>query len=284
MLRLGADFRLGWRDPEDWVRDLGDRGFTAAVWPETIAEDPAEERRWAAAAEAAGIVIAEVAVWGNPIHPDPVQRRQKIDRCCRRLAVADRISARCCVTTAGSRDADWLKPHPENLSEDTFALIVDTVRAIIDAVRPTRTWFTLECMPWIWPDSPDAYARLLAAVDRSRFGVHLDPVNMVTEPRRFFDTTTFIHRCFDLLGPHLRSCHLKDLRMEPGLTLHLQEVQPGQGRFDHATFLRRLRGLGGEPTVLLEHADDAAYQAAARHLRRIAAGIGVPIRGPEPRP
>jgi len=46
---------------------------------------------------------------------------------------------------------------------------------IIDAVQPTRTFYTLETMPWMYPDSPQSYLRLLQAVDRRQFAVHFAP-------------------------------------------------------------------------------------------------------------
>ena len=43
-------------------------------------------------------------------------------------------------------------------------------------------------MPYLLPDSPDSYLALLEAVDRERFAVHLDPVNMINTPAK--STTT----------------------------------------------------------------------------------------------
>ena len=58
---------------------------------------------------------------------------------------------------------------------EVSADVETTVREIIDAVRPTRAFYTLEPMPWAYPDSVDSYLRLIAAIDRRAFGVHLDP-------------------------------------------------------------------------------------------------------------
>jgi hypothetical protein len=57
-----------------------------------------------------------------------------------------------------------------------------TVREIVDAVEPQRTFYSLEPMPWSPPDSPDSYLELIGAVERRQFGVHLDPVNLVNSP------------------------------------------------------------------------------------------------------
>jgi hypothetical protein len=36
----------------------------------------------------------------------------------------------------------------------------------IDAVKPRRTFYTLEAMPWIFSDTPDSYLELMRAIDR----------------------------------------------------------------------------------------------------------------------
>ena len=59
-------------------------------------------------------------------------------------------------------------------------MAVGMIREIIDTARPKRTKFSIESMPWMIPSSPDEYLRLLEAVDRPEFGVHLDAVNMIT--------------------------------------------------------------------------------------------------------
>ena len=63
-------------------------------------------------------------------------------------------------------------------------MIVQTVREIIDAVKPVRTFYTLETMPWMYPDSAHSYLELIRAIDRERFAVHLDVVNLVCSPQR----------------------------------------------------------------------------------------------------
>src|SRR5207247_1757025 len=91
---------------------------------------------FALAASVANITIAEVGAWSNPISPDEATRRSAVRYCQERLALAERIGARCCVNIPGSLSDVWFGPHSENYSTDTFDLIVDTVRDIIDAVKP----------------------------------------------------------------------------------------------------------------------------------------------------
>ena len=268
-----------WDSPDGWIEALRRHGFRAAYWP--LADDApgAEVDAYAAAAHAAGVVIAEIGAWhANPISPDDATRARGLERCCAQLALADRVGARCCVNVAGSRGEAWDAPHPDNLSADTFALIVDSVREILDAVQPARTYYTLEPMPFTLPDSPDSYLALLRAVDRPRFAVHLDPVNFVNTPAKLYDNAGLLRECFAKLGPHIRSVHVKDIVLEPRLTVHLDEVRPGLGVLDHQVLLREADRLDPDTPILVEHlGSDEDYAAAVAHLRGVADALGLAV-------
>ena len=91
------------------------------------------------------------------------------------------------MNVSGSKNPEyWAGPHKDNLTAETFDQVVEITRKIIDAVKPTRTFFALEAMPWAFPDSTETYLQLLKAIDRKQFGVHLDPVNMITSPRDYY--------------------------------------------------------------------------------------------------
>ena len=266
-------------DPDAWIAALRAQGYRAAYCPLDENADDATVRAFADAATRADIVIAEVGAWSNPLSPDTATRQKALALCQARLKLADRIGARCCVNIAGSRGDKWDGPHAGDLTEDTFALIVETVRAIIDAVRPTRTVYALETMPWMYPDSADNYLRLFHAIDRpGAFGVHLDPVNLVNSPDRFFHNADLLRDCFQKLGPHLVGCHAKDIALAPNLTVHLDEVRPGLGGLDYSVFLSELARLDPNMPLLLEHLPDAdEYRRAAEYVRGIAFGIGLTI-------
>jgi sugar phosphate isomerase/epimerase len=232
---------------------------------------------YAAAAVAAGISIAEIGAWlNNPLSADERVRAESLARCKAQLALAERVGARCCVNVAGSRADVWDAPHPENLSADTFALIVDSVREIVDDVAPSRTYYTLEPMPHTLPDSPERYLELLRAIDRERFAVHLDPVNMINTPAKLYDNAGFIASCFDLLGPHVRSVHAKDMTITRALTLDMPERRPGLGDIDFHAFIGQMRRLDPDTPFLVEHLpSDEEYVAAVAHVRAVADELGV---------
>lgn len=265
-------------DPDSWITELEREGYRAAYCPLEFGAPSDVIDAYARAAQEADVVIAEVGAWSNPLSPDEDERRDALAFCQRQLALAEAIGARCCVNIAGSRGPVWDGPHPDNLTDETFHLIVETVRAILDAVRPTRTFFTLETMPWIYPDSPESYLRLVKAVGRPQFAVHLDPANLVCSPQRFFSSATLIRECFRTLGPHIKSCHAKDVTLSDTLTVHLDEVRPGLGGLDYGTFLRELDKLDPDTPLMLEHlTDEETYRDAAAHIRSVVEDEGIPL-------
>lgn len=278
-MRIGGPLFDEYRTPREWAATVTGLGYSAAHCP--AVEDDSDEtiRRWVRTAKEADIVIAEVGAWGNnPISPDDEVRRAGIEGCCRRLHLADRIGANCCVNVSGSRGDEWAGPDDANLTEDTFALIVDSVREIIDTVEPARTYYTLETMPWLYPDSVQSYARLIKAIDRERFAVHLDPVNLINCPDRYYNSGALIEECFATLGPYIKSCHAKDIILEHGLTLHMSECRPGRGNLDWSTYIRKLGRLGDDIPLMIEHlAGPEDYRIAAAHIRNVAQVEGVAV-------
>lgn len=270
-MRLGGPVFAAYAGPEEWVRAVGELVYRAAYCP--VGEDaaPEEVRAYAAAAKKADIVMAEVGAWSNPLSPDEGTRKAAVAKCKKCLALAEAIGARCCVNIAGSRGAKWDGPCAEDLTEGTFEMVVEVVRDIIDEVRPGRTFYTLETMPWMVPDSVDAYLRLVKAIDRKAFGVHLDPVNLVCSPQIYFRNGEMIGDFISRLGSRIRSCHAKDILLGESLTTHLEEVRPGKGKLDYRRYLRELAKLDADMPLMLEHLPTAEeYAASAGYIRQVA--------------
>lgn len=268
-MRLGGPILQKSLAPDAWVQALQQRGYRAAYCP--LSEpDAALSADYARAAQQADIVIAEVGAWSNSISPDESTRRAAIALNQSRLALADAIGARCCVDYAGSRHPTDMAPHPSNLTDDTFDLIVQTTREIIDAVKPKRAFYTLEVMQWVFPDTVDNYLKLIHAIDRPQFAAHLDPVNFITSPRLYYQNGALIRDAFRQLGPYIKSCHAKGLLFVREMGLHMYEVRPGLGALDYPTFLAELSKLDADMPLMMEHLDnDEDYAAAAQFIRSV---------------
>lgn len=273
-MRLGGPIH-GYNSPEEWIALLTAAGYRAAYCPVSADADSATIAAYVRAAEAADILISEVGAWSNPISPDDSIRKAAIEKCQNQLALADEIGARCCVNIAGSRGELWDGPHEDNLTEATFDLIVETVREIIDAVNPKRAFYTLEPMPYIYPDSVDSYLGLITAIARPQCAAHFDPVNIINSPQIYYNNRALLEDAFMRLGPYIKSCHAKDILLEPRLTVHLEEVIPGRGNLDYQTFLTLAHQLDPDMPIMLEHLPDSDYPEAAAYVRGVADSLNI---------
>lgn len=276
-IRFGGPVFLKSEDPHQLAREHRRLGYSAAYCPPAVVEDTARIRSIREAFSAANVVIAEVGAWKNMLDPDPVARKANLQYVTERLALADAVHARCCVDIAGSYNPKyWYGMHPKNLSQEFFDATVENCRHLIDAVKPRGTKFTIEMMPWSLPDSPDSYVRLIRAVDRAAFGVHLDVCNAINSPTRFYNNKEVIQECFRKLGQWVVSCHAKDLAWIPEYNVHFAEVVPGRGEVDYAAYLTELSRLAGDAPLMLEHLKTPEeYDEARRHVRHVGEQAGI---------
>jgi sugar phosphate isomerase/epimerase len=276
-LRLGGPIFLKSEDPAERAREHRRLGYSAAYCPNIKLTDSAAIQATEKAFAAENVVIAEVGAWKNMLDPDEAKRRENIRYVTERLALGDAVGARCCVDIAGSYNSKvWYGPHPKNFSDEFFNATVENCRRVIDEVKPKRTKFTLEIMGWALPEGPDSYLRLIKAIDRKAFAVHLDICNGINSPERFYNNAAFIAECVRKLGQWIVSCHAKDLEWVTELNVHFLEVIPGRGSVDYAAYLRALAQLPGQPPLMIEHLKGAeAYDEGRKYIQKIAAAEGL---------
>ena len=280
-MRLGGTVAGRYASPAEWEELLVRSRFRAVTAPFSCGTPRAETDAYLAACGRHDVVIAEVGVWKNIFDPDPEAAKAALAYARGQLALADELGIPCCVNIAGtSGPAGWDAADPSNYTEETYVRIVESVRAILDRVEPKQAFYCLEPMPWMIPDSPESYLQLIRDVDRPQFGVHMDFVNMINCPRRSLAPEKFIEECFSVLGPMIKSTHIKDSRMDPlKLTTVIEECSPGEGTLDFSRILRILdRYLDADAPVLLEHMSTfEEYAKAYDYLKQIADRDGITV-------
>ncbi len=277
-IRLGGPIFLNSDDPEELARQYKRLGYSAANCPKATAEDTVRVRAIEKAFAAHDVVIAEVGAWVNMLDPDTEKRRTNLQYVTDRLALAEGVGARCCVDIAGSYNPKvWYGLHPKNYTQDAFDATVENCRKVIDAIKPGRTKFSIEMQVGLQPHGVDGYLKLIKAVDRKTFGVHLDVCNGVDSPDMFYRNADYIRECFRKLGPWVLSCHAKDLAWVPdGYNLHFAEVIPGRGEMDYRTYLSELAKMPVETPLMLEHLKDAGqYEEGKKHILKVGTELGL---------
>jgi sugar phosphate isomerase/epimerase len=277
-MRLGGPIFVKSNDPAVLAKAHRDLGYRAAYAPADLSVND-KDRIAGLVREFArqDVVIAEVGAWKNMLDPDPQKRRDNVTYVTEKLALAEVLGARNCVDISGSYDpAVWYGENPKNLSQEFVDATVENCRKLIDAVKPQRTFFSIEMMPWSFPTSPDEYVRLVKAVDRKAFGVHLDVCNTMNSPVRLYNNSAGIRECFRKLGPWIKSCHAKDLKWGPGVQVWIQEVVPGTGLIDYKTILQELSQLGTDAPLMLEHLhSEEEYTQGREYIQGVARSLGL---------
>lgn len=277
-MRFGGFIFRKWTSPEEWAQAALDAGYSAVYFPVNYKADQKVIDGYKDAAKAADLVICEIGVWNNLLASDPGERKANLDYAVHQLELADYVEANCCVNIAGSYSEQWDGPHKENLTRRAFDEIVQTTQTIIDRVNPKRTAYSLEPMPWMYPDSADSYVELIRAIDRKGFAAHLDPVNIISSPQLYYRNGEIIREWFDKLGTSIRSCHAKDIRLSGKLTVHLDECRPGTGELDYEAYLSCMAKLDDRVCLMLEHmSEESDYIEATRYLKALAGRMNISL-------
>lgn len=277
-MRLGGSVLAPYDKPEGWLEEVKRLGYGCVIAPFDHTTDKNLIRAYMNLMEKEGLILGEVGAWSNPMATNEETRRKNISYCQGQLALAEEVGAKCCVNIVGGTGEIWDGFYEENYDSHVYSLIVDRIREIIDGVKPSRTFYTIEPMPWMVPDSPEAYLQLLKDVDRKGFAVHLDYTNMINQPIRYIKSRDFIKHCFKLLGPYTKSVHIKDVAMSKDLPVSIKEVIPGEGGLDMGLVMELIHSLSPTMTAFVEHfSSDLEYVKATNNLKAVAVNRGIPL-------
>jgi sugar phosphate isomerase/epimerase len=277
-MRIGGGIVKPYTNPDEWISLVKDLGYSTVLVPVEYNASKEEKREYLNYIKKYNLVLGEVGIWRNPLSPNEMERKATMEYSKKQLALAEEMGANCCINVAGARGDIWDGAYKDNYSDEVYGLIIDYTREIIDSVKPVRTFYAIEPMPWAVPDSPDAYLKLIKDIDRPAFAVHLDFANMINNPKRYVYSTEFITECFQKLGPYIKSIHIKDVFMNDKLPCCIEEAMPGKGSIDFANVLRLCEGLGKDTTAFVEHLETyEEYKEAVSYVRKLAEGENITI-------
>lgn len=269
-MRLGVSTDFGTSSAKEWVLANLELGLEAVVFPlnseaneETIAE-------YANEAKKAGLKIAEVGIWRNAIDPDPDKEKANLKYSINQLILADKIGANCCVNVVGAfAGSRWDGGVKENFTKEAWDKSVRMIQTVIDEVNPKNTYFTIEPMPWMIPTGPEEYLKLIEDVNRDRFAVHMDIINMINCPDRYFYPEDFLYKSFDLLKGRIKSCHLKDVNLLGDFTFQLRECACGEGTFPIELYAELASREDPDMPLLIEHLKgDNEYRNSVEYVKK----------------
>ncbi len=266
---LGVSTSFEHTSPQDWAEKMLEIGGKSVVFPVNYLADEEVIQGYVNAAKQAGLTIAEVGVWKNTLSADPKERKAAQEYAIGQLKLADRIGAVCCVNICGTpAGPKWDGGYRGNYSKETWDETVRMIQYIIDEANPQYTKYSIEPMPWMIPSGPDEYLRLIEAVNRPQFGVHMDLINMINCPERYFFMDEFMEECFTKLKGHICSCHLKDISLREELTFQLRETFCGDGVFNIELYTKLATAENPNMPMLIEHlTTDEEYRNSMNYVK-----------------
>lgn len=268
-------------DPGKIVEALKKKGYRSAYAPKVKLAQTEKIREIRTAFEEADIVIAEVGGWNNLLDTDLELRKKNRDQDIEALSLAEELGARCAINTFGTMGHGTVGQiySAWNYTQEAFDAAVELARMFIDAVKPKRASFVYEIYPFNVIDTPENILRLIKAVDRDRFGVHMDLANLVNSARTYWQSAELIQESVRLFGDRIVSSHLKDILLcPPSVSVILKEVRAGLGGLDIAAYLKALNGLDRDVPLLMEHLKgEEEYDLAAEHVRSVAGQEGISL-------
>jgi len=269
-MRLGILMNFPHKSPEEWAHLHREAGLSSIVFPCEHDTPVSVIDAYVKACKDYDLLIADVGAWKNLLTPDEKERKANFDYCRHQLELADYVRAKCCINISGAKGEIEDGAYKDNYSNETYAEIIETVQKLIDSAKPKNTYFTLEPMPWMHPDSPEDYLQMIKDIDREAFGVHLDMVNMLSTPKKYLFNEQFTNETISLLGKYIKSCHLKDVLLDTELTVLLKEVPCGEGGFNIKNYLQQLDKLDKDMPVIIEHLQtEEEYRNAINYVKTL---------------
>jgi sugar phosphate isomerase/epimerase len=268
-------------DPVLLAKKHKEKGFTAAYVPKIDVKDTALVKATREAFQKEGVMLAEAGYWENIMDTEAESRAFHRARQLDALCLAEKLGAVCSLNIFGSYcHGNGNSQHKAvNFSDEAFEAAVEMARYFIDAVKPKTAYFAYEIFPFDIIDSPGNIERLVKAVDRRQFGVHLDLVNLINCPRAYFSSGDIIKECVRRFGERIVSCHVKDIKMkEPSISVILEEVVLGTGNIDLKAFMRQIEGLSRPIPFMMEHLkSETEYDIAAAKIRETGKELGISL-------
>ena len=269
-MKLGISSCLNHSSPTEWADKMVALGLECVNFPINCDAGAEKIAAYKKAADDAGLLIAEVGIWKNTLDANLSERKKWIDYSIGQLQMADDIGAICAVNVVGTPYGPrWDGGYKDNFSSECWDMAIKMIQQIIDTAKPKKAKFSIESMPWMIPSSPDEYVKMINDVNREEFGAHLDVVNMITSPQRYFYNSEFLKECFEKLKGKICSCHLKDVVLKPEFTFQLEETACGKGILDIELFAELATKENQNMPMIIEHlTTDQEYIESVKYVQK----------------
>lgn len=211
-------------------------------------------------------------------HPDAAVREAAIVSVQRGMATAAALKAHHYLFRAGSLNPDgaWTS-HRDNHLPGSMERLIDTLKPIAEHAEQNELTLVMETHAVSIMDSPETCREVVERVGSDRLRIVMDFVNHFQTLGQVYNSEVRLNHIFDVMGPVAPMAHIKDISVQNGLVLHLNEEVPGEGELELGVALKRFDECYPDGYGLIEHLPAEKIPLANANVRRIAAENGVRI-------
>jgi sugar phosphate isomerase/epimerase len=194
------------------------------------------------------------------------------------MPVARELGAHFYLFRPGSLNPDgaWTS-HRDNHLPESLERLIETLKPIAENAERQMLTLVMETHAISIMDSPETCSEIVERVGSDRLCIVMDFVNHFQTLRQVYESESRLNYIFDVMGPIAPMAHIKDICVENGLVLHLNEEVPGEGELALDVALKRFDALYPDGYGLIEHLPIEKIPLANTNVRKIASENGVNI-------
>ena len=211
-------------------------------------------------------------------HPDVAVREAAIASVQSGMATAAALNAHHYLFRPGSLNPDgaWTS-HRDNHLPESMERLIETLKPIAARAEQQELTLVMETHAVSIMGSPEICREVVERVGSERLRIVMDFVNHFQTLLQVYNSKERLNHIFDVMGPVAPMAHIKDISVQNGLVLHLNEEVPGEGELALGVALKRFNELYPDGYGLIEHLPAEKIPLANTNVRRIAAENGVHI-------
>jgi sugar phosphate isomerase/epimerase len=206
-------------------------------------------------------------------HRDERVLASELERLRAAFETARLLGAEMIISGCGSYPpSHFYGPHPDNHTPATRERLIASLRRVVPWAEEAGVILALECHVTTALDTPEHIREVIQAVDSPWIRANFDPVNLLGDFARVWHNAEAMRHMWQTLGAcYARSAHIKDVRADPDLVVHISEAPPGRGLLDLDSFFEVVRQLGEQTAVIVEHLPADQALIAIEYVKQAAA-------------
>ncbi|HVT89585.1 MAG TPA: sugar phosphate isomerase/epimerase family protein [Tepidisphaeraceae bacterium] len=211
--------------------------------------------------ERAGVQIAVLGCYVNPIHPSPQTRRELLAFFKQHLRYARDFGCGIVALETGSVNADY-SPHPDNHSERAMDHLLTSIGMLVSEAEKFGVIVGIEGVASHVVSTPGKMRHVLDTIKSNNLQVVLDPVNLVSIDNWPMQTK-ILEEAIELYGDRVAIIHAKDFQVEEK---SLKQVRTGTGQFDYKPLMKWINQRKPGISILLEETTEDTVDECIKYI------------------